>query len=96
MSEQNGLFTDVFEGEVGYQTCDLYLAAFFLSTSCKIVKSVRDKKTNRIYFLFEKSPLIQELKLSYFAREAKVDAITFADNIKSLKSLCHNMLNPRG
>jgi len=97
MSDPNGTLAtgDVFDGDSGYQTCDLYLAAFFLSAGTKLTKSVRDKKTNRVYFLFEKSPIIQELKLNYFAREAKVDAITFADNIKSLKSLCHNMLNPR-
>ena len=96
MLEQNGtLMSDVFEGEGGYQTCDLYLAAFFLSTGAHMTKSIRDKKTNRVYFIFEKSPIIQDLKISYFAREAKVDAITFADNIKSLKSLCHNILNSR-
>jgi hypothetical protein len=94
MSENGILITgDVFDGDSGYQTCDLYLASFFLSAGCKMIKPVRDSKTNRVYFLFEKNPLIQDLKIKYFGREAKIDAITFADNIKSLKSLCHNMLN---
>lgn len=84
---------DVYDDDSGYQTCDLYLAAFFLSTGCKMVRSTRDAKTKRVYFIFEKNPVMMELKLNYFSREAKVDALSFADNIKSLKSLCHNILN---
>lgn len=84
---------DMYDGEAGYRTCDLYLAAFFLSAGCKMATSSRDSKTRRVYFIFEKNPLITELKLKYFSREAKVDALTFADNVKSLKSLCHNILN---
>jgi len=77
----------------GYQTCDLYLAAFFLSAGCKIEKSIRDKKNKRVYFHLEENPLIEELRLQYYSREAKIDALTFSDNIKSLKSLCHNITN---
>lgn len=84
---------DVYNGEFGFSTCDLYLAAFFLSAGSKMVKSIRDPKNKRVYFIFEKNPLMQELKLKYFSREAKVDALTFADNVKSLKSLCHNIMN---
>lgn len=95
MSETaEGIVTsDLYDGESGYQTCDLYLAAFFLSTGCKMVKSIRDSKTRRVYFIFEKNSLMQELKVKYFSREAKVDALTYADTIKSLKSLCHNLMN---
>jgi hypothetical protein len=84
---------DLYGDDSGYQTCDLYLASFFLAAGCKLVKSTRDLKTKRVYFVFEKNPVMLELKLNYFSREAKVDALTFADNIKSLKSLCHNILN---
>ena len=87
---------DMYTEESGYATCDLYLAGFFLSVGCKMEKSTRDDQTRRVYFIFEKNPLMQELRLNYFSRTAKVDALTFADNIKSLKSLCHNILkNPR-
>lgn len=82
---------DMFDGESGYQTCDLYLAAFFLAAGCKMTDSVRDNKTRRVYFIFEKNPIMPELKVKYFSREAKVEALTFADNVKSLKSLCHNI-----
>lgn len=84
---------DMYEGELGYQTCDLYLAAFFQAAGCKMIKSSRDPRSRRVYFIFEKNPLIQELKENYFSRTAKVDALTFADNIKALKSLCHNIVN---
>ena len=84
---------DIFDTDFGYQTCDLYLASFFISAGSKMIKSARDLKSKRVYFIFEKSPILNDLKLSYFSREAKVDALTFADNIKSLKSLCHNILN---
>lgn len=84
---------DVYDSENGYQTCDLYLAAFFLSAGCHMVTHERDQKTRRVYFIFEKNPLINELKVNYFGRKAKVEALNFADNIKSLKSLCHNLLN---
>jgi hypothetical protein len=84
---------DVFDSESGYQTCDLYLAAFFLSAGSRMVKHERDIKSKRVYFFFEKNPMLNDLKVNYFSRQAKVDALTFADNIKSLKSLCHNLLN---
>lgn len=96
MNVEGTVTGDVFNGEYGFSTCDLYLAAFFLSAGCKMVKHERDPKTRRVYFVFEKNPLLQELKVSYFSRQAKVDALTFADNVKSLKSLCHNLLNNTG
>ena len=83
---------DVFDSEEGYSTCDLYLSAFFVSAGCKMLNSIRDKKTKRVYFLFEKNKILLDLKVSYFSRQAKIDALTFADNIKSLKSLCHNLI----
>jgi hypothetical protein len=94
MNANDGIITgDVFDDETGYQTCDLYLAAFFLSAGCRMVSSSRDSRTKRVYFVFEKNPIMMELKLKYFSREAKIDALTFADNVKSLKSLCHNIIN---
>jgi len=79
----------------GYSTCDLYLAAFYASAGCKIERSTRDPKTKRVHFNFEKNPVISELRVKYYSREAKIDALTFADNVKSLKSLCHNITSTR-
>jgi len=85
---------DVYEAS-DYSTCDLYLAAFFLSAGCEMTKSVRDKKLKRVYFLFDSTDTLKDLKLNYFSRKAKIDALTFADNVKSLKSLCHNIATMR-
>lgn len=93
MATEGYLNGDMFDNENGYQTCDLYLAAFFISAGCKMLNSTRDQKSRRVYFLFEKNPIMTELKVKYFSREAKIDALTYADNVKSLKSLCHNISN---
>lgn len=95
MAPESVISGDVYDVEGGYQTCDLYLAAFFLSAGFKMAKSIRDTKSRRVYFIFEKNPLLEESKLKYFSREAKVSALNFADNVKSLKSLCHNILNSK-
>ena len=92
MSESN-VCGDLSLGSEGYQTCDLYLASFFISCGCRMVSHERDPRSRRVYFIFEKNPLLQELKVNYFSRQAKVEALNFADNIKSLKSLCHNLVN---
>lgn len=83
---------DVIEGEKGFETCDLYLAAFFSATGCRMTSAYRERKTNRVYFVYEKTPILLDLRMNYFSREAKVSAATYADNIKSLKSLCHNIV----
>lgn len=75
----------------GYKTCDLYLAAFFSSSGCPIKNTTRDAK--KVYFFFENTEIIEKLKASYFLRQAKVDALSYADNIKSLKSLCASIIN---
>lgn len=84
---------DVFGSDVGYHTCDLYLAAFFVSAGCKMIDQFRDKGSKRVYFIFEKNDIVTDLKVKYYKRDAKIDALTFSDNVKSLKSLCHNVVN---
>jgi len=80
-------------GEDLYNTCDLYKAAFLLSAGCKMADQFRDKQSNRVYFVFEKNEIVSDLEMRYFKRDAKVDALTYGDNVKSLKSLCHNVKN---
>ena len=92
MAESN-LCGDLCNQGEGYSSCDLYLAAFFLSCGVRMLSHDRDPRTKRVYFVFEKNPLLNELKVNYFGRQAKVEALNFADNIKSLKSLCHNLTN---
>lgn len=91
--DKNGMIGDVYGSDLEYQTCDLYLAAFFVSAGCKMVNQFRDKGSKRVYFVFEKNDIITDLRLKYFKRDAKIDALTFGDNVKSLKSLCHNVVN---
>ena len=75
----------------GYKTCDLYLAAFFATSGCGIKSTSRDAK--KVYFFFENSEIIERLKSSYFLRQGKIDALSYADNIKSLKSLCASIIS---
>jgi hypothetical protein len=82
---------DLIATREGTKTCDLYLAAFFTTAGCKIKETNRDAR--KVYFLFENTELIEKLKVDYFTRNAKVDALTYADNVKSLKSLCASIMN---
>ncbi|MBD3262611.1 MAG: hypothetical protein GF334_13240 [Candidatus Altiarchaeales archaeon] len=87
------LHGDLICTEDGYKTCDLYLAAFFATAGCPIKSTTRDAK--KVFFLFENNELIEKLKSDYFLRQAKVDALSYADNIKSLKSLCASIIGSR-
>lgn len=93
MEKTNGI-GDVFsaDGET-YSTCDLYLAAFYVTAGMKMIDQYRDKTSRRVYFIFDKNEMLIDLKVKYYKRDAKIDALTFSDNIKSLKSLCHNITN---
>lgn len=77
---------DLIVTKEGVKTCDLYLAAFFVSAGCPIKETIKDPR--RVYFLFDKPEIIERLREDYFTRKSKVDALSYADNIKSLKSLC--------
>jgi len=94
----DNLHGDLIATEEGTKSCDLYMAAFFTSAGCTITgTSVETMKNQRgpkkVYFIFESNPIIEKLKVDYFTRNAKIDALTYADNIKSLKSLCASLMN---
>jgi hypothetical protein len=91
MGYKMGIHGDLIQTDEGTKTCDLYLAAFFVSVDCQVLKTSREGK--KVYFLFDKNEMIEKLKVSYFTRQAKVDALTYADNIKSLKSLCASIVH---
>ena len=82
---------DLISTKDGYKTCDLYLAAFFATSGCKIKNTSRDKK--KVYFSFDNSDMIEHLKSAYFLRQGSVDALSYADNVKSLKSLCASIIS---
>lgn len=86
----NSVYGDLIKTKDGYKTCDLYLAAFFATASCPIKSTTRDEK--KVYFFFEGNEIVENLKSAYFLRQAKVDALSYADNVKSLKSLCASII----
>lgn len=70
-----------------YKTSDLYYAAFLKVAGVKLLEPLREGK--RVTFVFESSEAIRDLKRDYFTRSAKVSALDFADEIRSMKSLIH-------
>lgn len=91
------LHGDLIPIEDGVKTCDLYLAAFFVSVDCPIKATSKEGK--KVYFSFGNAEMVEKLRTAYYTRQAKVHAVTYADNIKSLKSLCASIIKqelPRG
>lgn len=74
--------------EKEYETCDLYFAAFLQCAGCDMLKTRRDR--NRFFFVFRDLGGISQLRNEYFGRRSKVDALSYADRIQSLKSLLHS------
>lgn len=82
---------DLMATDDGYKTCDLYLAACFQAAGASVKRTTRD--TRKVFFHFENNEIVQKLKDSYFLRQCPVDALTYADNVKSLKSLCASIMS---
>lgn len=71
-----------------FRTPDLYFAAYLQTAGVEMKRADRD--SSRVYFVFDTSIAnIDELKTGWFNNTAKVAAQPFANNIKSLKSVCH-------
>jgi hypothetical protein len=76
------------DGKNEFRTPDLYFAAYLQTAGVEMRRT--DRENNRVYFVFDTSIAnIEELKLGWFNKTAKVAALPYADNIKSLKSVCH-------
>ena len=71
--------------ESKYRTADLYYAAYLKTAGVSLLDAEREG--SRVYFIFESSDMIPELKKQYFNRESKVPALTYADDIRSMKAL---------
>jgi len=75
------------------RTCDLYLTSALLTLGAEIQSSIRDKKSGRIYFeLYSDILDLTKLRIDYFGGSLMVSALKFTDQVKNLKSLCHNLL----
>jgi hypothetical protein len=76
-----------------FETSDLYFAAY-LKTAAVPMQAPRwlDERRKRCHFRFEDdgTGTIDRLKLEWVNNTGKVVGRGYADNIKALKSLCHN------
>ena len=70
-----------------YRTSDLYYAAYLKVAGIPFLEPEREGR--RVTFVFEHSDMIKDLKRQYFNRQAKVAAMTYADEVKAMKALTH-------
>jgi hypothetical protein len=71
----------------GYRTSDLYYAAYLKVAGVALLETTREG--GRVYFIFEHSDSLSDLKQQYFNRTSKVAALSYADEIKAMKALTH-------
>lgn len=69
------------------RTSDIYYAAYLKVARVPYIRS--DREGNRVIFVFEKTPMNEDLKRDYFNRVAKVPALDYADEVKNMKTLTH-------
>lgn len=70
-----------------YRTTDLYLAAYLKTTELDFEGSHRS--SGQVYFIFEYSSDIQQMKHEFFSGEGEVSALEYANELRALKSLIH-------
>lgn len=70
-----------------YRTSDLYFAAYLKVAGVPFLRT--DKEDRRVFFIFEYIDALQDLKVQYFNRTARIPALNYADEIRSMKSLTH-------
>ena len=71
-----------------YRTSDLYYAAYLRVARVPLVTTEREGR--RVFFVFERAEALDDLKQQFFNRTGKVEALTYADEIKAMKSLTHS------
>ena len=75
--------------ETAYRTTDLYYAAYLKAAGVRFVETVREN--GRVYFVFERQEGLRDLKNQYYARvPMKIAPLTYADEIKTMKTLTHS------
>lgn len=73
-----------------YRTSDLYYAAYLRVAGVPLKETVREG--NRVFFVFESTDGIKDLKQQYYNRTSKVPALSYADEIRSMKNLTHGSI----
>jgi len=71
-----------------WRTHDLYFAGYLQTAGVPMVRT--EKENSRLFFIFDVSIAnIEELKTAWFNSSGKVAALPYANNLKTLKTLCH-------
>ena len=70
-----------------YQTSDMYYAAYLKVAGVSLHDTVSEGR--RVFFRFEKSPNLNDLKRDYYNRKGKVAALTYSEEVKVMKSLTY-------
>lgn len=70
-----------------YRTSDLYYAAFLKVAGVRFMETTR--VNGRVFFIFEVQEGLRDLKNQYYSRTAKVPALTYADEVKTMKTLTY-------
>lgn len=71
-----------------YRTSDLYLAAYLKTKDLRFEGTHKDG--GRVFFIFNYRPDINDMKTEFFSGRGEVSAFEFMNEVKALKSLCHN------
>jgi len=71
--------------ESKFQTSDIYFAAYLKVAGLEFIGT--EKEGTRVHFVFATPEGLRDLKNQYFNRTAKVPALTYADEVKTMKSL---------
>ncbi len=74
--------------EPRFRTSDLYYAAYLRVARVPWITTEREGR--RVFFIFEEIEGLDDLKKQFFNRTGKVEALTYADEIKAMKSLTHS------
>jgi hypothetical protein len=70
-----------------YETHDIYLAAYFKISGCKM--SNRYRQGRRWFFVFENpGGTMRDMREAYYSGNGQVTAKQFADEIIAMKQLC--------
>lgn len=72
-----------------YRTEDLYFAAFLVARDVEMLDT--NRKGTVVEFVFDNVDNMRELRNAYFSGEGEVGARSYANALRSLKSLIHEV-----
>ena len=72
-----------------YKTSDLYFSAYLKTAGVRFIGTEREGQ--KVFFLFEKTDMIRDLKREYFNRTARIPALNFVDEIRNMKSMTYRV-----